>query len=107
MPITYWNPLQLQQAMQDNSALLLVDVREDNEYAYASIAGSIHIPLRQLPQHLDRFNTDQALVLICHHGIRSLQACQYLQHYGFTDLYNLVGGIDAWSVACDSTVPRY
>jgi rhodanese-related sulfurtransferase len=107
MPITQLTPLQLQQALQDNQALLLVDVREDNEYAYASIAGSIHIPLRQLPQHLERFEAEQALVLICHHGVRSQQACQFLQHSGFNHLYNLQGGIDAWSVACDSTVPRY
>jgi rhodanese-related sulfurtransferase len=46
-------------------------------------------------------------VLICHHGVRSQQACQFLQHSGFNHLYNLQGGIDAWSVACDSTVPRY
>ncbi len=107
MPINQWSPLQLQQNLQENQSLQLLDVREPNEFAYAHIEGSLHIPLQQLPARMDELDAEQDLVVICHHGMRSQQACQFLQHSGFTRLYNLQGGIDAWSMACDPTVPRY
>ncbi|MGZ4960040.1 MAG: rhodanese-like domain-containing protein [Methylomonas sp.] len=107
MPINQWSPQQLQQILQENKSVQLLDVREDNEFAYASIEGSLHIPLRELPARLGELDAERDLVVICHHGMRSQQACQFLQHSGFTRLYNLKGGIDAWSMACDSTVPRY
>ncbi len=107
MPINQWSPQQLQENLQDNMSLQLLDVREDNEFAYAHIEGSQHIPLRQLAERLDELDAEQDIAVICHHGMRSQQACQFLLHSGFTRLYNLQGGIDAWSVACDPTVPRY
>ena len=107
MPIGFWKPEQLQQALEQNVDLVLLDVREPHEYAFARIEGSVHIPLRQLPEQYQTLNPESDLVLICHHGVRSLQACQFLEYAGFNKLYNLLGGIDAWSVACDSSVPRY
>lgn len=107
MPITQWSPLQLRQNLQENKSLQLLDVREPDEFAYAHIEGSLHIPLQQLPVRMDELDAEQDLAVICHHGMRSQQACQFLQHSGFTRLYNLKGGIDAWSMACDPTVPRY
>ncbi len=107
MPINQWSPQQLQQNLQDNQSLQLLDVREDNEFAYCHIDGSLHIPLRQLPARLNELDAERDLVVICHHGMRSQQACQFLAHSGFSRLYNLQGGIDGWSVACDPTVPRY
>ncbi len=107
MPISQWSPQQLQQNLQSEHNILLLDVREDNEFAYAHLAGSRHIPLGQLPARLDELDQQQDIVVICHHGLRSQQACVYLQHAGFSRLYNLQGGIDAWSVACDPSVPRY
>jgi rhodanese-related sulfurtransferase len=107
MPISQWSPQKLQQTLLDKTPLLLLDVREDGEFAYAHIEGSLHIPLGQIPSRIDELNPDQDIVVICHHGVRSQQACQYLQQTGFTRLYNLQGGIDAWSVACDPAVRRY
>ncbi len=107
MPINFWTPEQLKQALTVNADLVLIDVREPHEYAFAHIDGSRPIPLRQLPEQYGSLNPESELVLICHHGIRSLQACQFLEYAGFNKLYNLQGGIDAWSVACDSSVPRY
>ena len=71
------------------------------------LAGSRHIPLGQLPARLGELDKEQEIVVICHHGMRSQQACVYLQHAGFSRLYNLQGGIDAWSVACDPSIRRY
>ncbi|MDD4915129.1 MAG: rhodanese-like domain-containing protein [Methylococcales bacterium] len=107
MPISQWSPQQLQQNLLDNKHLLLLDVREGNEFAYARIEGSLNIPLGQIPGRVDELDTERDIAVICHHGIRSQQACQYLQQVGFVRLYNLKGGIDAWSVVCDPAVPRY
>jgi rhodanese-related sulfurtransferase len=107
MPIIQCTAQQLQQRLQNKDDLLLLDVREPNEFIYAHIEGSQLIPLRQLPEQLQELNPDQDIVLICHHGMRSQQACQFLAQHGFTRLFNLQGGIDAWSIACDPTVSRY
>ncbi|ANE55572.1 MULTISPECIES: rhodanese-like domain-containing protein [Methylomonas] len=107
MPISQYTPEQLRQRLQDEAPVMLLDVREPHEFAYAKIAGSVLIPLQQIPQRLDEIPSDRDIVVICHHGMRSQQACNYLQHAGFQRLINLRGGIDAWSLVCDSSVPRY
>lgn len=107
MPINQWSPQQLWQSLQDGQPLLLLDVREPHEFAYAHIEGSLLMPLQQVPERLDELDAEQDIVVICHHGMRSQQACMFLQHSGFKRLYNLRGGIDAWSMVCDPSVPRY
>ena len=97
----------LQAKLVQAESLVLLDVREPHEFDYASIAGSILIPLQQLPQHLSALNSASVTVVICHHGIRSQQAAEYLAGAGFSAVFNLTGGIDAWSVVCDASVPRY
>ena len=86
---------------------MLLDVREPNEFAFVHIEGSLHIPLRQLPERVDELEKEQDIIVICHHGMRSQQACLFLEQYGFNRLYNLKGGIDAWSLICDPSMPRY
>ncbi|MDD1612848.1 MAG: rhodanese, partial [Methylococcaceae bacterium] len=61
----------------------------------------------QIPQRIDEIDPEREIVLICHHGVRSLQAATYLAHQGFSNISNLAGGIDAWSLNCDNSVPRY
>jgi rhodanese-related sulfurtransferase len=107
MSINQWSPKQLQHSLSENQPLLLLDVREPHEYAYAHIPDSVLMPLGTLPQSSDSLTKDQAIVVICHHGVRSQQACLYLEQAGFSQLYNLQGGIDAWSVVCDPSVLRY
>jgi monothiol glutaredoxin len=83
-----------------------VDVRTDGERALATIAGST---LLDQAEH-DRLLTldrQTPIVLHCHHGFRSQSAAQYFQQQGFTTLYNVIGGIDAWSMTVDPKVPRY
>jgi len=65
------------------------------------------IQLNQLPQRLNELDKQQEIIIICHHGIRSQHAAQSLEQSGFSNISNLQGGIDAWSVLCDNTVPRY
>lgn len=107
MPITQCTVQHLQERLQKGDKFLLLDVREPNEYAFAHINGSMHIPLNQIPERIQELDNEQDIVVVCHHGMRSQQACLFLEQYGFNQLYNLKGGIDAWSVSCDPTVPRY
>ncbi len=92
--------------LESGTTIELVDVRTEEERAVAAIDGS-----RLLDQayhdallELDR---DTPLVFQCHHGIRSQRAAEYFQQQGFTNLCNLSGGIDAWSMSVDPSVPRY
>lgn len=94
--------------LDDNEAQpLLLDVREDNEVALCNIKGYRHIPMNLIPLRHNELPDDQPIVIYCHHGRRSLSVAQFLVEAGFTDLYNLTGGIDAWSLEVDPTVTRY
>ena len=90
---------------------LLLDIREPWEAQLASIrlAGVTEklLPMGQLPDRLDELDPLQPVVVYCHHGMRSLQVVAFLQHQGFESVYNLAGGIDAWSTQVDPSVPRY
>jgi len=107
MPITQLTAIELKTKIQDNEQLFLLDVREPFEFAHAHIDGSVLIPLNQIPQRLRELNMEQEIVLICHHGMRSMQAANFLTQVGFKQVSNLVGGIDAWSINVDSSVARY
>jgi rhodanese-related sulfurtransferase len=87
----------------------LIDVREAEEYATAHIDGAELLPLSQWPALAAEKLTDpgQPLLIQCHHGGRSARAAEYLLRNGFADVTNLAGGIDAWSVEIDPSVPRY
>jgi adenylyltransferase/sulfurtransferase len=88
---------------------LLLDVREPDECAKASIAGARAIPLAQLEARVGEIESwrDRAVVVHCHRGGRSADACQRLMRLGFSRVENLDGGIDAWSLTVDDAVPRY
>jgi rhodanese-related sulfurtransferase len=86
----------------------LIDVREPSEYQVAKIEGSELRPLGRIPNWANELaDKNEEIVLHCHHGMRSDRACQYLAAQGFTNVKNLVGGIDEWSLKIDSSVPRY
>jgi len=86
---------------------LLVDVREPWEYALCRIEGSLHIPLKEVPQRLSELDPEQDIVTFCHHGMRSLQAASYLARQGFSRVQSLQGGIDAWAKNVDPKMARY
>lgn len=101
------SPKELKARLDKGDKLVLVDVREDWEYSLAKIEGSTLIPLGTLPQSLAQLNRDSEIIAICHHGMRSADATNFLLQQGFSTVKNLVGGIDAWSTQVDGTVPRY
>lgn len=85
----------------------VLDVREDWELAQASLPGAVHIPMGQIPKRYQELDSTQAWVVVCHHGMRSLQVAQFLASKGFTAVSNLAGGIDAWAEQVDPGMPRY
>lgn len=107
MSVIQISAIELKNKIQNGDPLLLLDVREPHEFQYAHIEKSVSIPLNQIPYRLDELDRQQDIVVICHHGMRSQQAANYLAHYGFEKISNLRGGIDAWSCECDNSVPRY
>ena len=98
---------QLQQWREENKPLVLLDVREDNEVAFANISGHTHIPMNLVPLRQNELPDGLPIVVYCHHGMRSMQVAMFLEHAGFEEIYNLSGGIEAWSTQIDPQVPRY
>lgn len=90
---------------------LLLDVREPWEVQLAAIrldgATTLNLPMGQIPQRLAELDPAQPILCICHHGMRSAQVVAFLERAGFDSVYNLAGGIDAWSAHVDPAVPRY
>ena len=85
----------------------LIDVREPNEFAVCDLGGEL-IPMNTIPNHIDKISKDKTVVIHCRSGKRSGNVIQYLeQNHGFTNLYNLTGGILAWADEIDDTMPRY
>lgn len=101
------SPAELRERMERDRELQLIDVREAAEHEIASIEGARLLPLSRFPEWADQLNPEAEIVFMCHHGIRSAQVCAYLARQGFRRLYNLSGGIDAWSCEVDPKVPRY
>ncbi len=85
----------------------LIDVRTDEEYALAHISSAVLVNTQEKAQAILALPKETPLVFQCHHGMRSFQAAVWFQQKGFTNVFNLAGGIDAWSQDVDSSVPRY
>lgn len=89
----------------------LIDVREPEEVTTASLPGFTVLPLRQFgtwgPEINSKFDPQKDTYVLCHHGVRSLQVARWLQSQGFRKVYNISGGIHAYAVKVDPSVPTY
>lgn len=86
----------------------LIDVRETWEFARAQIAGSVLMPMGDVPSRaFAELDPEEHLVIVCHRGQRSLSVTAWLRNQGFEQVQSLRGGIDAWSMQIDVSVPRY
>jgi len=101
------DPRTLKDRLARGEKLVLVDVREPEEIALASFAGALHIPMGDIPSRIGELDPDSEIVVVCHHGLRSAQVAGYLARMDFERVLNLAGGIDAWSMEVDRSVPRY
>jgi len=105
-PIRQLSAADLKALFEGGTPIELVDVRTHEERAIAAIEGSRLLDQSYHDELLLR-DRDTPLVFQCHHGVRSQHAAEYFREQGFRNLYNLRGGIDAWSVLVDPSVPRY
>lgn len=87
--------------------LVLLDVREPDEVATASIEGAIHIPMGEIAQRIGELDASAPTAVFCHHGGRSERIAGYLAAHGFSDVVNVDGGIDAYAEKIDPSIPRY
>ncbi|PAX52137.1 rhodanese-like domain-containing protein [Brunnivagina elsteri] len=106
------NVKELQERLSsEGSQLQLVDVREQREIEIASIEGFTNLPLSEFAAWSEQIHTqldmETETLVLCHHGMRSQQMCQWLVSQGFTNVKNISGGIDAYSIIIDPSIPQY
>jgi sulfur-carrier protein adenylyltransferase/sulfurtransferase len=100
-------PLELKRMLDQGVALLVLDVREPEEWRICRIPGATLIPLGQLPSRIDELGREQDTVVMCRSGARSARAVEFLKQQGFTRVRNLTGGILGWADQVDPSMPRY
>ncbi|HEY8607515.1 MAG TPA: rhodanese-like domain-containing protein [Noviherbaspirillum sp.] len=88
-------------------APLLLDVREPWEFATCHIAGAVPMPMNSVPERMQELDDDAPVVCICHHGARSMSVAAFLERNGFTRVTNLTGGVHAWALQVDGSMPTY
>lgn len=102
------NPIELKARLERGEKFRLIDVRETDEWAVAKIPQAELIPLSQFQQRATaELSPDEPLILYCHHGVRSGRAQDYLKAQGYSNVLNLIGGIDAWAIQVDPAMKRY
>ena len=102
------SPEDLHRRLQAGDDIQLIDVREEMEFEYCHLPGSLLLPLDELPRRAAEIRTEGPVVVICHHGVRSAHALGYLrQRLGRTNVINLRGGVAAWAERVDPAFPTY
>jgi rhodanese-related sulfurtransferase len=86
---------------------LVLDVREPWEVQVCALPGAKHIPMRDVPTRLAEIERDRDLVVLCHHGVRSMAVANFLVGQGYARIYNLDGGIDAWAKHVEPGMAKY
>lgn len=92
---------------KSRAAPLVLDVREPWEHDVCHIEGAQLLPMQQIPARVSELPQDRDIVVMCHHGMRSLQVANYLQSAGVSRVYNLSGGIAAWADQVEPAMSRY
>jgi rhodanese-related sulfurtransferase len=101
------SPAQAATLLKEGKARL-IDVREPWEFETAHIANSLLMPMGDVPARAHQeLDPDERIVVLCHHGMRSMNVAVWLRNQGFEQAQSLAGGIDAWSAEVDPTLPRY
>ncbi|HJQ38855.1 MAG TPA: molybdopterin-synthase adenylyltransferase MoeB [Thermoanaerobaculia bacterium] len=97
-------PAEVNERLARGENLVLIDVREPHEWSAGHIESAIHIPMQQIPQRLAEIPRDQEVVMICRSGARSGHVQQHLKQQGYTNVKNLIGGMQRWSREVDSSI---
>jgi rhodanese-related sulfurtransferase len=100
--------IELKSLLDSGADVTLLDVREPWEYEAARIAGSKHMPMGEVPARFNQeLDPDSHIVVVCHHGVRSMNVTAWLRQQGFEKVQSLRGGIDRWAKEIDPSVPLY
>ena len=102
-----FTPEELKQHLDEGNKPVILDVRETWEYEICHIDNSLHISMSQIPSRMDELDPDDEIIVMCHHGGRSMQVGNYLESQGFNNIINLAGGIDAWAKSIDTSMKQY
>lgn len=97
---------QLKQLMDENAKIFILDVRDPSEYEVCNIGGTL-IPLNELPHRLEELDAKAQIIVHCKMGGRSMRAVEFLEGQGFSNVYNLKGGIAAWAKEIDPEMAMY
>jgi adenylyltransferase/sulfurtransferase len=92
---------------QEPDRVSIIDVREPHELEICRLDVAEHIPMRQIPERFADLPRDRHLLILCHHGSRSLHVTRYLRQQGFAAVSNIAGGIEAWAAELDPSLARY
>ena len=101
------NVIQLKKELETDAQTVLLDVRDKWEYDLCHIDNSVNISLSDITERKDELDKQPRTVILCHHGMRSTIAGEYLISEGFEQIVNLEGGIDAWASTIDKSMTRY
>jgi len=101
------SPTELVERGERGELWQVLDVREPWEIELANLPDTIAIPMNEVPTRLDELDPTQPVAVLCHGGGRSAQVAALLVQSGFIEVANIAGGIDAWSLELDSSIPRY
>ncbi len=101
------NVIQLKKELENDPQTVLLDVRDKWEYDLCHIDNSVNISLSEITERKDELDKQPRTVILCHHGMRSTIAGEYLISEGFEQIVNLEGGIDAWASTIDQSMTRY
>lgn len=102
------SPEQLAELLKERQSLRLIDVREEEEWDICRLPEAELFPMSRLQDLQEELmETEDAIVVYCHHGIRSAGVCSQLRYLGKANVFNLSGGIDRWSAEVDPSVPAY
>ena len=101
-------PEELQALLANNSDIVVLDCREPWEFEIAKIETSWHIPMNEIPARFqEELDPEKRTVVVCHHGVRSMNVTMWLRQQGFEKVQSLRGGIDRWAREIDPKVPLY
>ena len=100
-------PAEVVEILKSKASVRLIDVRTPQEYEIARIDGCTLVDEKLAQEIVDVWPKETHIITICHHGVRSLNAAVFLRGKGFENVQSMSGGIDAWSMVVDPSVPRY
>ena len=100
-------PEEVKRLRDTGEELTFIDCREPWEYQAAHIEGTKHIPMQDIPARIQELDPEEHIVVICHHGVRSMNVIAWLRQQGFEKTQSVAGGIDRWSRVVDNRVPTY